>query len=49
MFRATSYEVRSKEPGFLFVPSEEYSEDVVSLRPAIMPEPAVCERELAKP
>lgn len=49
MFRATSYEVRNREPGFLFVPSEEYSEDVVSLRPAIMPKPEVCEHELAKP
>lgn len=49
MFRATSYEVRNREPGFLFVPSEEYSEDFVSLRPAIMPKPEVCAHELAKP
>jgi hypothetical protein len=49
MFRATSYEVRNREPGFLFVPSEEYSEDFVSLRPAIMPKSEVCAHELAKP
>ena len=49
VFRATSYAVRNNEPGFLFVPSEEYSEDFVSLRPAIMPRPEACERELAKP
>jgi hypothetical protein len=49
MFRATSYTVRNREPGFLFVPSEEYSENFVSLRPVIMPKPEVCERELSKP
>ncbi len=49
VFRATSYEVRNREPGFLFVPSEEYSEDFVSLRPAIMPKPEVCDRALAEP
>jgi hypothetical protein len=49
LFRATSYEVRSKEPGFLFVPSEDYSEQYVSLRPVIMPAPEVCEQALAKP
>ena len=49
LFRATSYEVRSKEPGFLFVPSEDYSADYVTLRPVIMPAPEVCEQALAKP
>ena len=48
LFRATSYEVRSKEPGFLFVPSEDYSEQYVSLRPVIMPAPEACEQALAK-
>lgn len=43
MFRASSYEVRNREPGFLFKPSEEYSTAEVSLRPVIMPSPAVCE------
>ena len=49
LFRATSYEVRNREPGFLFVPSEEYSEQYVSLRPVIMPKPEICEQTLAKP
>lgn len=49
MFRASSYEVRDREPGFLFVPSEEYSEEFVTLRPVLMPAADVCERELAKP
>lgn len=49
VFRATSYTVRNCEPGFLFVPSERYSEEYVSLRPLIMPKPDVCAQELAKP
>ncbi len=49
LFRATSYEVRNRKPGFLFVPSEEYSEQYVSLRPVIMPKREVCEQALAKP
>lgn len=49
MFRATSYEVRNRKPGFLFVPSESYSEETVSLRPIIMPAPDACERELSRP
>lgn len=49
LFRATSYEVRDKEPGFLFLPSERYTEEYVSLRPVIMPKPEVCTRELARP
>lgn len=43
MFRAESYEVRNSDPGFLFKPSEEYSTDYVTLRPAIMPSPRICE------
>lgn len=42
VFKATSYRVRERKPGFLFVPSERYSKDVVSLRPAIMPTPQQC-------
>lgn len=42
VFRATSYEVRDRKPGFLFVPSESYDTDTVSLRPAIMPPPRQC-------
>lgn len=49
VFRATSYAVRDAEPGFLFVPSEEYSEEYVTLRPLLMPAPEVCAQELAKP
>ena len=49
LFRATSYEIRNPEPGFLFLPSEEYTEEYVSLRPVIMPQPEVCEQVLAKP
>lgn len=49
LFRATSYEVKDKEPGFLFLPSERYTESYVSLRPVIMPKPEVCTQELARP
>ena len=48
LFRAESYEVRNREPGFLFVPSEEYTKDFVTLRPAIMPQPETCEQVLQK-
>lgn len=48
MFRAVSYEVRNQEPGFLFVPSEEYTESYVTLRPAIMPQPEACAQALQK-
>ena len=48
LFRAESYEVRNREPGFLFVPSEEYTEEFVTLRPAIMPAPELCEQVLQK-
>lgn len=49
MFRATSYEVRNSNPGFLFKPSEEYSTDFVTLMPGIMPPPSVCEAMMQKP
>lgn len=42
LFRPTSFEVRNKQPGFLFVPSEQYEETRVTLRPAIMPTPEQC-------
>ncbi len=42
LFRATAYELRDKEPGFLFIPSEKYSTEFVTLRPAIMPSPDDC-------
>ncbi len=43
VFRAVSYEVRNREPGFLFKPSEKYSTKEVSIRPSIMPTPRVIE------
>lgn len=49
LFRATSYELRNRKPGFLFVPSEEYSEQYVSLRPVIMPKPEACRQALSQP
>ncbi len=42
VFRLASYSVRDEEPGFLFKPSEKYSEQVVSLTPSIMPKPHQC-------
>ncbi len=42
VFRPTGFEVRSKQPGFLFVPSEEYEAERVTLRPALMPTPQQC-------
>lgn len=42
VFKATSYTVRNAEPGFLFVPSEEYEEDTLTLLPRIMPTPQQC-------
>ncbi len=42
VFRATSYEVRNRKPGFLFVPSETYNVDYVTLLPQIMPSPSTC-------
>ena len=42
VFRPTSFELRNAKPGFLFVPSEEYEEERVTLRPAIMPTEQQC-------
>ena len=42
VFLAEGFEVRNRKPGFLFVPSEQYSDSFVTLRPAIMPNPARC-------
>ncbi|MBQ4613915.1 MAG: hypothetical protein IJB31_03195 [Akkermansia sp.] len=42
VFKATSYTVRNEKPGFLFVPSEEYDEETVTLLPRIMPTPQQC-------
>lgn len=42
VFRATQYKVRNSKPGFLFSPSETYSEAYVTLRPSVMPDPAQC-------
>ena len=47
VFRATSYEVRNRRPGFLFVPSEKYREDYVTLLPSLMPLPGAC-REVVR-
>lgn len=43
-FIATKYQVRNRKPGFLFTPSEEYRDDYVTLRPAIMPTAEQCRR-----
>lgn len=42
VFRLAGYEVRDKDPGFLFVPSEEYTEKFVTIRPEVMPKPEQC-------
>lgn len=42
VFLATGYKVRNPKPGFLFVPSEEYHQEYVTLIPKIMPTPAQC-------
>ncbi len=47
VFCATSYEVRNRKPGFLFVPSEKYSDDYVTLLPRLVPLPSMC-RELER-
>lgn len=45
VFQPTRFEVRNRKPGFLFVPSEEPSDDYVTLRPSIMPAPEACRKE----
>lgn len=42
VFKAERYAVRNAKPGFLFIPSEEYIEDYVTLVPEIMPTEANC-------
>lgn len=44
VFKATGFEVRNREPGFLFKPSEKYSEEYVTLMPSTMPSPQQCEQ-----
>lgn len=41
LFQATGFEVRDRKPGFLFKPSEKYSEHFVNLKPDIMPDEGV--------
>ena len=48
LFRATAYELRSKDPGFLFKPSEKYSDEYVTLMPELVPTPEVCAEVLKK-
>ena len=42
VFKPTSFTLRNKRPGFLFVPSEESSDEYVTLIPAIMPTADQC-------
>ncbi len=42
VFKASSYTVRNKKPGFLFKPSEKYDKEYVTLTPSIMPRPQDC-------
>ena len=42
LFAATSYRVLNRKPGFLFKPSEERSDDYITLDPRIMPDPKAC-------
>ncbi len=42
IFKATSYTLTNKKPGFLFKPSEEYNTEYVTLTPSIMPRPQDC-------
>ena len=43
VFRSQRFSVRNRKPGFLFVPSEQYSEAYVTLRPSLLPNPAQCQ------
>ncbi len=36
-FRASSYQLRDRDPGFLFTPSEDYKDDQLTLMPSIAP------------
>lgn len=42
VFRPQQFNVRNPKPGFLFIPSEQYSPSYVTLVPKIMPQPAQC-------
>lgn len=42
IFQAREYKVRNPKPGFLFIPSEQYSPSFVTLVPRIMPQPSQC-------
>ena len=42
LFHLTGYEVRNRQPGFLFVPSEKYDTKEMTLRPALIPSPSQC-------
>ncbi len=42
VFRPTNFVVRNKRPGFLFIPSEKYDEEYMTLRPIIMPSSYDC-------
>lgn len=48
VFRPTQFNLRNKKPGFLFVPSEEYREDYVTLRPLLIPSPELCRQAEAE-
>lgn len=47
LFKATSYKVLNRKPGFLFKPSEKRSDDFITLDPRIMPQPGSCQQALA--
>ena len=48
VFKPTSFAVRNRKPGFLFIPSEEASDDYVTLVPKIMPTADQCRAATAR-
>ena len=48
VFRPTQFTVRDKKPGFLFVPSEKYVSDYVTIRPLLIPNPESCRQAMAE-
>ncbi len=48
VFKPTQFNLRNEKPGFLFVPSEEYKEDYVTLRPLLIPDPHICRQAAAE-
>lgn len=42
VFRPSGFQVRNRKPGFLFIPSEKYDTNYVTIRPVIMPTPETC-------